>query len=310
MEKLVTLSMNSTILLLACIFIAFITSTTSTRILIADDEVGTPSIAPQEPADSVVSPVPPLVTPSPVAAAAATTTAPLDDNHHTLSFFMHEILGGSNPSARAVTGVVTNPALNAQVAFAKPNGANLPLNAGVPQNNNNAGLLNNNNLPFLTGLGGTTASVFNKNGNFGNNNNNGVGFSVGNVNQLPEGMTLEKLMFGTMTVFDDELTEGEELGSGLVGKAQGFYVASSVDGTSQVMAFTAKFEENGYADSISFFGVHQTQISESQLAIIGGTGKYLNVGGFATIKTFPVNSQQHNIDGIETLVQLTAYLVY
>ncbi|MED6213659.1 Dirigent protein 10, partial [Stylosanthes scabra] len=222
MEKLETLSMNfSTILLLACIFIAFITSTSSTRILIADD-------------GSVVSPVPPLVTPSPVAAAAATTTAPLDDNHHTLSFFMHEILGGSNPSARAVTGVVTNPALNAQVAFAKPNGANLPLNAGVPQNNNNAGLLNNNNLPFLTGLGGTTANVYNKNGNFGNNNNNnGVGFEVGNVNQLPEGMTLEKLMFGTMTVFDDELTEGEDLGSGLVGKAQGFYVASSVDGTSQ-----------------------------------------------------------------------------
>ncbi|MED6185321.1 hypothetical protein PIB30_055929 [Stylosanthes scabra] len=109
-------------------------------------------------------------------------------------------------------------------------------------------------------------------------------------------MTLEKLMFGTMTVFEDELTEGEELGS--------------VHGTSQVMAFTAKFEENGYADSISFFGVHQTQISESQLPIIGGTGKYLNVGGFATIKTFPVNNQQHNTDGIETLVQLTAYLAY
>ncbi|KAL1361703.1 hypothetical protein HN51_010035 [Arachis hypogaea] len=310
MAKLESLSMNATILLLASIFIAFITSTTSTRILIADDEVGTPSTAPQEP-DSAVSPVAPLVTPSPVAAAAAAAAATptaLDDHHPTVSFFMHEILGGSNPSARAVTGVVTNPALNAQVAFAKPNGANLPLNAGVPQNNNNAGLLNNNNLPFLTGLGGTTASVFNTNGN--NGNNNGVGFSVGNVNQLPEGMTLEKLMFGTMTVFDDELTEGEELGSGLVGKAQGFYVASSVDGTSQVMAFTAKFEENGYADSISFFGVHQTQVSESQLAIIGGTGKYVNAQGFAIIKTFPVNGQQHNTDGVETLVQLTAYLAY
>ncbi|RZB74648.1 Dirigent protein 10 [Glycine soja] len=65
------------------------------------------------------------------------------DQHHTLSFFMHDILGGSNPTARAVTGVVTNPALNAQVAFAKPNGANLPLNNGVPQNNNNGGILNN-----------------------------------------------------------------------------------------------------------------------------------------------------------------------
>jgi len=42
-----------------------------------------------------------------------------------------------------------------------------------------------------------------------------------------------------MTVFDDELTEGHELGSGLVGKAQGFYIASAVDGTSQLMAFSA-----------------------------------------------------------------------
>nr|AFK35503.1 unknown [Lotus japonicus] len=116
-------------------------------------------------------------------------------------------------------------------------------------------------------------------------------------------------MFGTMTVFDDELTEGHELGSGMVGKAQGFYIASSVDGTSQVMAFTAKFEENGYVDSFSFFGVHGTQVSESQLAIIGGTGKYVNAEGFAIIKTFPVtNDQQHHTDGLETFLQLTAYL--
>ena len=247
------------------------------------------------------------MTPSPVAATSAAVTNIADD-HHTLSFFMHEILAGSNPSARAVTGVVTNPALNAQVAFAKPNGANFPLNTGIPQSNENDGILNNNNLPFLTGLGGTTANVFNNRGN--NLINGGIGFPVGNTNQLPEGMTLEKLMFGTMTVFDDELTEGDELGSGLVGKAQGFYIASSVDGTSQVMAFTAKFEENGYVDSISSFAVHQTQVSESHLAITGGTGMYVNAQGFAIIKTFPVTGQQHNTDGVETLVQLTAYLAY
>jgi hypothetical protein len=220
---------------------------------------------------------------------------------------MHDILGGSNPTARAVTGVVTNPALNAQVAFAKPNGANLPLNSGVPQNNNNNGILNNNNLPFLTGLSGNTGNVFNNN----NNNNGNNNFPVTNMNQIPQGMTVQELMFGTMTVFDDELTEGEELGSGLVGKAQGFYIASSVEGTSQVMAFTAKFEENGYEDSLSFFGVHRTtQVSQSQLAIIGGTGKYVNANGFAIIKTFPVNGQQHNTDGLETLLHLTAYLSY
>ncbi|KAE9620515.1 hypothetical protein Lal_00019740 [Lupinus albus] len=295
MSHLQSLSMflnNAIIFYIAFIFFAA-TSTTST-----------PTLAEQEP-DSAESPissnVPPLV------ATAPTALTNNDHDHYTLSFFMHDILGGSNPTARAVTGVVTNPALNAQVAFAKPNGANIPLNNGVPQNNNNNGILNNNNLPFLTGLSGNTGNVFrNNNGNNGGN----IGFSVGNTNQLPQGTTSEELMFGTMTVFDDELTEGHELGSGLMGKAQGFYIASAVDGTSQLISFTAMFEENGYVDSVSFFGVHRTQVSESQLAIIGGTGKYVNAEGYAIIKTFPVSGQQQNNNGLETLLQLNAYLSY
>ncbi|KAL8191653.1 hypothetical protein R6Q57_028384 [Mikania cordata] len=138
---------------------------------------------------------------------------------------MHDILGGSNPSAKAVTGAVTNPAVNGQVPFAKPNGANLPVNNGVPQDNGNNGIINNNNLPFLTGLGGTTSNVKRNNNN---TNNNNVFASI-NGGQLPEGNALQQFMFGTLTVIDDELTEGHELGSGLIGKAQGFYVSSSID---------------------------------------------------------------------------------
>lgn len=121
-------------------------------------------------------------------------------------------------------------------------------------------------------------------------------------------MTLQKLMFGTLTVFGDELTEGHELGSGLVGKAQGFYIASSEDGNSQTIALTAMFEGEGYVDSLSFFGVHQTAMSESQLAIMGGTGKYVNSRGYATLKTFPVPPNQQITDGMETVVEFTVYL--
>ncbi|KAI4322180.1 hypothetical protein L6164_021898 [Bauhinia variegata] len=285
-----------------------VTSTACARIL---DELETPPTVPDEPdsAATPVSSVPPQVNVAPAAAAGAGAgagTIAEADPHHTLIFYMHDILGGSNPTSRAVTGVVTNPALNAQVAFAKPNGANLPLNNGLPQNNNNDGILNNNNLPFLTGLGGNPGNIVRNNGN----NNGGIRFPVTNVNQLPAGMTLQKLMFGTMTVFDDELTEGHDLGSGLIGKAQGFYIASSVDGTSQIMVFTAKFEENGYTDSLSFFGVFRTQVSESHIAIIGGTGKYVNAQGYAIFKTFPVTDQQHTTDGVETLLELTVYLAY
>ncbi|XP_010033175.1 dirigent protein 10 [Eucalyptus grandis] len=272
-----------------------------------------------EDATSVPAFTPPLPTPAqaltnpsaPVAASTATGPASTGSNTdlHPMLFYMHDILGGSSPTARAVTGIVTNPALSAQVPFAKPNGANLPINSGIPQNSANTGLINNNNVPFLTGLGGNTGNVLQNNG--GNNGanliNGGPGFPILNGGQLPQGMTIQKLMFGTLTVFDDELTEGHELGSGLVGKAQGFYVASSEDGNSQTITFTAMFESGGYIDSISFFGVHRTAVSQSQLAIMGGTGKYVNARGYATVKTFAA-SNQHDTDGMETVLEFTVYL--
>ncbi|KAF7823541.1 dirigent protein 10-like [Senna tora] len=277
--------------LLLTLTLSSTTTTSSTRILIDSDS-------------EAETPIPSTTVPLPLSATVAAAG-------HSLIFYMHDILGGSNPTARAVTGVVTNPALNAQVAFAKPNGANLPLNSGLPQNNNNAGFLNNNNLPFLIGLSGNPGNIINNvnGGTINNVGNGGVGFSVTNVNQVPAGMTLQKLIFGTMTVFDDELTVGHELGLGLVGKAQGFYIASAEDGTGHVLGLTAMFEENGYKDSISLFGVHRTQVSESHIAVIGGTGNYQNAQGFAVTKTFPVtNNDQHTTDGVETLLQITLYL--
>ena len=117
----------------------------------------------------------------------------------------------------------------------------------------------------------------------------------------------QKLQFGTMTVIDDELTEGKELGSAMVGKAQGFYVASSEDGNSQTMAFTALFKDGEYADSLSFFGVHRTADSESHVAVVGGTGKYVKAKGFATLQTLPP-VDHHATDGMEMLVQFKVYL--
>ncbi|KAK8480790.1 hypothetical protein V6N11_019897 [Hibiscus sabdariffa] len=236
---------------------------------------------------------------------------PVLDPDHTLTFFMHDILGGSNPSALAVTGVVSNPALNGQLPFAKPNGANLPVDNGISQNTGNTGLLNNNNVPLLSGLGGSTQAMLQNGGNNGGNNNNNGGFPALVGGQLPAGSALQKLMFGTMTVIDDELTAGHELGSEFLGKAQGFYVASSVDGTSQTMAFTAMFQSGHYADTLSFFGVHRTGVSESHLSIMGGTGKYVNARGFAIVKTLPASSnQQQETDGFETVLEFTVYVTY
>lgn len=277
---------------------------TSVRIL--DEQVVAPNLPPES-TDSVETPDPnlmPVASAAPVASSVVGTESP----DHTLTFFMHDILGGSNPSAIAVTGMVTNPAVSGQVPFAKPNGAVLPVNNGVPVNNANSAIINNNNIPFLTGLSGIAPNLVQQNGN--SIIGGGFGFPALNVAQFPSGTTFQKLMFGTMTVFDDELTEGHELGSGLVGKAQGFYIVSSEDGTSQTMAFTVMLSSGGYADSLSFFGVHRTAVSESHLAIMGGTGKYINAKGFATVKTFPAAQNQHATDGVETVLEMTVYLAY
>lgn len=204
------------------------------------------------------------------------------DFHHTLSFFMHDILGGSTPSGR----IVTNHRLNGQIPFAKPIGTLFPVSHdGVTLNS-----INDNNIPFLTGLGGTTSTMIHSNGD-------GAQF------------TAQKLVFGTMVVIDDDLTVGHDLGSGLVGKAQGFYVASSEDGRSHTMAFTVMLEIGGYVDSISLFGVHRMAVAESQLAIMGGTGKYVNAMGFATVRKV-MAANQGLTDGIETLLEFIVYVSY
>ncbi|CAO2193732.1 unnamed protein product [Urochloa humidicola] len=230
---------------------------------------------------------------------------------HGMVFFMHDILGGTNPSARIVAGIVDNAAVTAQLPFARPNGAVLPLNSGVNVNSGAASAIDNNNIPFLTGLGGATNAAKSMNNN-GNGNNNGVPVFAGG--SLPQGTTLQKLLFGTMTVVDDELTEAPELGSAAVGRAQGFYIASSEEGVSQTVAVTAMFKEGGFEDTISFFGVHRTADSESHLAVVGGTGKYVGAKGFAKVAVVrpggvAASGALLETDGVETVLQFTVFLV-
>ncbi|KAK9734866.1 hypothetical protein RND81_04G168400 [Saponaria officinalis] len=93
---------------------------------------------------------------------------------------MHDILAGTNPSAKAITSIVTNPAVNGQVPFAKPHEAVLTKSNGLPQNNANNDIINSNNVPFITGLGGVNPNVMQNNGN---NLLRRYGFSV--VNRGP-----------------------------------------------------------------------------------------------------------------------------
>ncbi|KAJ8759899.1 hypothetical protein K2173_010000 [Erythroxylum novogranatense] len=230
-----------------------------------------------------------------------------------LSFFMHDILGGSHPSVRVVTGLIARTDING-IPFSVPNNNFFPLQGGTPlaNLNNLNNLINPNTAPLLSGLNGAQTSTVLQ--NTGNNNNvvNGNNRPFVTAGQLPAGSALQKLMFGSITVIDDELTEGHELGSAVIGKAQGFYLASSMDGTSHTMALTLLLHDGGdhhdsVGDTISFFGVHRTASPESQVAVIGGTGKYENASGYASIESIQ-QEDQHITDGVDTIVHVSVYL--
>ncbi|TXG73986.1 hypothetical protein EZV62_002565 [Acer yangbiense] len=253
----------------------------SARIL-SDDEDSSPSPVPQ-PSNpfptSVVPNVAPAVGPTTISTSATKAADP-----PILSFFMHDILGGTTPSGRVVSEIIassTSPQING-LPFSKKKGGVFPISGGVT------------GVPLaIAGLNGATT-------------NNGNSLPFVSTGQLPQGATLHKLIFGAITVIDDELTLEHELGSSIIGKAQGFYLASTLDGSSQTMAFTALFGEHE-EDTISFFGVHRTATHESQVAVVGVSGKYENAQGHATIETLHL-TDQHTTNGVETLLQISVYL--
>ncbi|KAJ9160025.1 hypothetical protein P3X46_025466 [Hevea brasiliensis] len=292
-----------------------------TTVAAPDTDVEAPEIdaAPITPPVTVAAPIPVPTTvatsgtgANPVGSQTTSTTAATTATAAPLSFFMHDILGGTHPSVRVVNGIIARTDING-IPFSVPNNNFFPLQGGtpLPNVNNINNLINPNTAPLITGLNPGQANTVLQNS--GNNNDvvNGNNQPFVTAGQIPAGSTLQKIMFGSITVIDDELTEGHELGSAVLGRAQGFYLASFLDGTSHTMALTILLhgeDKHGVAeDTISFFGVHRTASPESQIAVIGGTGKYENTKGYATVETLP-QLDQHTTDGVDTMMHFTVYL--
>jgi|UniRef100_A0A2N9JAE9 hypothetical protein len=221
--------------------------------------------------------------------AAATGKEPV------LELYMHDILGGSSPTARPITGLLGN-IYDGQVPFARPIGF-IPPQGGVAIPNANGAIPTVNGLngiPLGTGLAGT---------NFAGKTN---GQNQPQTQLGPDGLGLG---FGTITVIDDVLTSAPELGSQTIGKVQGVYVASSADGTTQMMTFTAMIEGGEYGDTLNFYGIYKIGSTMSYLSVTGGTGKFKNACGFAEVRSL-IPPGQHVTDGAETLLRMTVHLSY
>ncbi|XP_020110364.1 dirigent protein 21-like [Ananas comosus] len=165
-----------------------------------------------------------------VAVAFTTKVVTADDNMTHLHFYMHDILGGSNPTA---IEIVKGP-----VALSSVPGVN----------------------------------------------------------------------FGNLIAIDDALTEGPELSSKPIGRAQGFYMSTAFQEASLLVSVNFVLAADGpYNGSVvSVQGRDPIAAPVRELSVVGGTGQFRMARGYVLWKTYDGNAT--NGDGVLELdVYVTTY---
>ncbi|XP_058103635.1 dirigent protein 1-like [Magnolia sinica] len=94
------------------------------------------------------------------------------------------------------------------------------------------------------------------------------------------------LGFGTITVIDDAVTEGIERNSTQVGRAQGIYVNSALDGSDLHLAFSIVFTNEKYNGStLEIQGADRWPLTQREVSVVSGTGMFRFVRGYAVLET-------------------------
>ncbi|PON93545.1 Disease resistance response protein [Trema orientale] len=92
--------------------------------------------------------------------------------------------------------------------------------------------------------------------------------------------------FGFVSMIDDPLTEGPELSSKLLGKAQGFYGLASQDEAALLMAMNFYFVQGKYNGStITILGRNQVFHKVREMPVIGGSGLFRFARGYVHAST-------------------------
>ncbi|CAO2820859.1 unnamed protein product [Amaranthus hypochondriacus] len=98
--------------------------------------------------------------------------------------------------------------------------------------------------------------------------------------------------FGTLVMVDDPLTEGPEISSKLVGRAQGMYGESSHTESSLLMTITFTFTDKKYnGSSISILGRYRVSEKQREMPIVGGSGVFRLARGYALAKTYKYDTK-------------------
>ncbi|XP_030539973.1 dirigent protein 11-like [Rhodamnia argentea] len=94
------------------------------------------------------------------------------------------------------------------------------------------------------------------------------------------------LHFGTVLVVDDPVTEGPTIESREIGRAQGMYVNSQLDGKGLHLVFSVIFTGGEHEGStLEIQGADLFSMEEREFGIVSGTGQFRFVKGYGVMVT-------------------------
>lgn len=101
-----------------------------------------------------------------------------------------------------------------------------------------------------------------------------------------DGPTSHILRFGTIAVVDDAVTEGPTIDSKQIGRAQGIYVNSQLDGKALYMAFSLIFTDGEFKGStLEIQGSDIFAMKQREFGVVSGTGHFRFVKGYGIMET-------------------------
>ncbi|KAF3456357.1 hypothetical protein FNV43_RR01007 [Rhamnella rubrinervis] len=100
------------------------------------------------------------------------------------------------------------------------------------------------------------------------------------------GPTSSVLQFGTLMAVDDPVTEGPSIESKEIGRAQGMYINSELQGKGLHLVFSVIFTDGEYKGStLEIQGADLFAMKEREFSVVSGTGYFRFVKGFGIMET-------------------------
>ncbi|KAE8671665.1 Dirigent protein 3 [Hibiscus syriacus] len=112
--------------------------------------------------------------------------------------------------------------------------------------------------------------------------------------------------FGVVVVLDDPLTVGPDIGSELVGKAQGIYAFASQTDSSLLVAYNFAFMAEEYnGSSLTILGRNTVSSAVREMPVVGGSGTFRFARGYVEARTESFDLKTGN-----TVVEYNVYVLH